>query len=262
MPERTALYRRWRPQTFAAIVGQEHVTRTLRNAIAHGHVAHAYLLAGSRGTGKTSIARLVAKAVNCARSVDGEPCDACESCVAIREGRYLDLIEIDAASNRGIDEMRDLRERIRFAPAQGPYKVYVIDEAHQLTSEAFNALLKTLEEPPAHAVFVLATTEAQKIPPTIVSRTQRFDLRRIPHRSIVRQLGEIAAAEGLAAEPAALEAIARHAQGSLRDAESILDQVAAFTEAGEEGERAVRVKDVEDLLGLSDWEQTAELFEA
>src|SRR2546425_9884699 len=189
--ERSALYRRYRPQTFSAIVGQEHVTRTLKNAIAAGQVAHAYLLAGSRGIGKTTIARLIAKAVNCTKAKDGEPCDSCENCVAIRDGTFLDLIEIDAASNRGIDEMRDLRDKVRFAPSQGQYKVYVIDEAHQLTTEAFNALLKTLEEPPPHAMFILATTEAQKIPATIVSRTQRFDLRRIPHKGVVAQLAKI-----------------------------------------------------------------------
>src|SRR5437867_7674972 len=230
VPERTALYRRYRPQTFSAIVGQDHVTRTLRNAIASGQVAHAYLLAGVRGTGKTSIARLIAKAVNCPNASDGEPCDKCETCLAIRDGRFLDLIEIDAASNRGIDEMRDLRDKVRFAPGQGQYKVYVIDEAHQLTTEAFNALLKTLEEPPPHAIFVLATTESGKIPATIVSRTQRFDLRRIPHRGMVAQLTAIAEQEGLRADPAALEAIARHAQGSRRDAEGIPAMVAACAE--------------------------------
>src|SRR5438270_9315509 len=206
VPERAALYRRYRSQTFAEVIGQEHVTRTLRNAIASGQVAHAYLLAGSRGIGKTTIARLIAKAVNCTKAKDGEPCDRCENCVAIREGRFLDLIEIDAASNRGIDEMRDLREKVRFAPSQGQYKVYVIDEAHQLTTEAFNALLKTLEEPPPHALSGPATTEAQKIPPTIVSRTQRFDLRRIAHKDVVAQLGRILEQEGLRADPAAPEA--------------------------------------------------------
>lgn len=256
MTERSALYRRYRPQTFSAIVGQEHVTRTLRNAIGAGQVAHAYLLAGSRGIGKTTIARLIAKAVNCTKAKDGEPCDRCESCVAIREGRFLDLIEIDAASNRGIDEMRDLREKVRFAPSQGQYKVYVIDEAHQLTSEAFNALLKTLEEPPPHAIFVLATTEAGKIPGTIVSRTQRFDLRRIPYKGVVAQLGAICEQEKLKADPAALDAIARHAQGSLRDAESILDMVAAFSDG------AVTLKDVDELLGISEWEETSALFDA
>ena len=256
MPEHAALYRRYRPQTFSEIVGQEHVTRTLRNAIASGQVAHAYLLAGARGIGKTSIARIIAKAVNCPKAKDGDPCDACESCVAIREGRFLDLFEIDAASNRGIDDMRDLREKVRFAPSMGQYKVYVIDEAHQLTPEAFNALLKTLEEPPPHVIFVLATTESQKIPATIVSRTQRFDLRRITHKAMVEQLTAIAKAEKVKAEPAALEAISRHAQGSLRDAESIFDQVETFTGG------AVTLADVDALLGASDWEETAALFDA
>ena len=256
VPERAALYRRYRPQTFSAIVGQEHVTRTLRNAIASGQVAHAYLLSGVRGTGKTSIARLIAKAVNCPNAKDGEPCDRCESCVAIRDGRFLDLIEIDAASNRGIDEMRDLRDKVRFAPSMGQYKVYVIDEAHQLTTEAFNALLKTLEEPPPHAMFILATTESQKIPATIVSRTQRFDLRRIPHKGVVAQLGQIVEQEKLQADPAALDAIARQAQGSLRDAESMLDMVIAFANG------PITLKEVDDLLGASDWEETAALFDA
>jgi len=256
VPERAALYRRYRSQTFAEVIGQEHVTRTLKNAIANGQVAHAYLLAGARGIGKTSIARIIAKAVNCPNAKNGDPCDACESCVAIRDGRYLDLIEIDAASNRGIDEMRDLREKVRFAPSMGQYKVYVIDEAHQLTNEAFNALLKTLEEPPPHVIFVLATTESQRIPATIVSRTQRFDLRRIPHQKMVQQLAAIAKSERWQVEPAALEAISRHAQGSLRDAESILDQVATFAEG------KVRVDDVDELLGATDWEETSALFDA
>lgn len=256
MPERAALYRRYRSQTFAEVVGQEHVTRTLKNAIANGQVAHAYLLAGPRGIGKTSIARIIAKAVNCPKTKNGDPCDACENCIGIRDGRFLDLIEIDAASNRGVDEMRDLREKVRFAPSQGQYKVYVIDEAHQLTSDAFNALLKTLEEPPPHVIFVLATTESQKIPATIVSRTQRFDLRRIPHKTMVQQLAMIAKEEKMQVEPAALEAISRHAQGSLRDAESILDQVATYAEG------KIKVQDVDDLLGATDWEETSALFDA
>ena len=194
--------------------------------------------------------------MNCTKAKDGEPCDRCENCVAIRDGSFLDLIEIDAASNRGIDEMRDLRDKVRFAPSQGQYKVYVIDEAHQLTSEAFNALLKTLEEPPPHVIFVLATTESGKIPATIVSRTQRFDLRRIPYKGVVAQLAKICEQEGLKVEPAALEAIARHAQGSLRDAESVLDMVAAFSEGG------VKLADVDELLGVSEWEETSALFDA
>ncbi|MBM4421286.1 MAG: DNA polymerase III subunit gamma/tau, partial [Chloroflexi bacterium] len=256
VPERQALYRRYRSQTFGEIVGQEHVTRTLRNAIASGQVAHAYLLTGPRGIGKTSIARIVAKALNCPKAKDGEPCDACENCVATREGRFLDLIEIDAASNRGIDEMRDLREKVRFAPSQGSYKIYVVDEAHQLTIDAFNALLKTLEEPPPHVVFILATTEAAKLPATILSRTQRFDLRRIPHKRVIEQLAAIAKAEKWKVEPAALEAIARHAQGSLRDAESLLDQLAAFAGG------SIKAAEVDELLGASDWEHTTGLFDA
>lgn len=257
MTERMALYRRWRPQRFDEVVGQQHVIRTLKNAIASGQVAHAYLLTGPRGIGKTSIARLIAKAVNCPKAADGEPCDACPACVSIRDGRFLDLIEIDAASNRGIDEMRDLREKVRFAPSEGQYKVYVVDEAHQLTSEAFNALLKTLEEPPAHVIFVLATTESQKIPATIVSRTQRFDLRRIPHKEMTAHLEKIATSEKIRFEPKALEAIARHAQGSLRDAESILDQLSSFS-----SDRSVSLTDVSDLLGTADWEEIASLFDA
>ncbi|HYY55438.1 MAG TPA: DNA polymerase III subunit gamma/tau [Candidatus Dormibacteraeota bacterium] len=256
MRERRALYLRYRSQKFAELVGQDPVARTLRNAIANGQVAHAYLLTGPRGTGKTSTARLIAKAVNCLQPKDGEPCDDCDHCLAIREGRFLDLIEIDAASNRSIDDVRDLREKVRFAPTSGRYKVYVVDEVHQLSADAFNALLKTLEEPPAHVIFVLATTEAHKVPATIVSRTQRFDLRRIPHRLVVETLREIAAREGFRTEDAALEAIARHASGSLRDAESILDQVATF------GGGAVTQREVADLLGLADAEEVAALFDA
>ncbi len=256
MPERRALYLRYRSQTFAELVGQEPVARTLRNAISRGQVAHAYLLAGPRGTGKTSTARLIAKAVNCVAQRDGEPCDECESCVAIREGRFLDLIEIDAASNRSIDDVRDLRDKVRFAPSQGRYKVYVVDEVHQLSGDAFNALLKTLEEPPAHVIFVLATTEAHKVPATIVSRTQRFELRRIPHRAVVDTLRRICERESFACDDAALEAIARHANGSLRDAESILDQVATFAEG------KVTREEVATLLGLPDWEEVSELFDA
>ena len=256
MPERRALYLRYRSQKFSELVGQDAVARTLTNAISRGQVAHAYLLTGPRGTGKTSTARLIAKAVNCLQPKAGEPCDECEHCVAIREGRFLDLIEIDAASNRSIDDVRDLRDKVRFAPSSGKYKVYVVDEVHQLSGDAFNALLKTLEEPPAHVIFVLATTEAHKVPATIISRTQRFDLRRIPHRLVVERLREICVREGFAGEDAALSAIARHASGSLRDAESILDQVAAFS-GGQ-----VTQREVADLLGLADQEEIDALFDA
>src|SRR5512136_715249 len=180
-----ALYRRWRPQTFDEVVGQEHVTQTLRNAVAAGRTAHAYLFAGPRGTGKTTMARLLVKAVNCTHpDPSARPCNACGICTAVAEGRLLDLIEIDAASNRGIEDIRELRDKIHFAPAEARYKVYVVDEAHMLTNEAFNALLKTLEEPPPHALFVLATTDPQKMPATVLSRCQRFDFRRLTLREI------------------------------------------------------------------------------
>ena len=223
-----ALYRKWRPQTFDQVVGQEHITRTLRNAIAAGRISHAYLFTGPRGTGKTTTARLLAKAVNCLDPDPAQrPCDKCTTCVAITEGRLLDLVELDAASNRGIDEIRDLRDKIRFSPGEGKYKVYIIDEVHMLTEPAFNALLKTLEEPPPHAIFVLATTDPQKVPATIVSRCQRFDFRRLTLAEITSRLQEIVADEGLTAEPDALTLIARQATGAMRDAESLLDQLAA-----------------------------------
>src|SRR3712207_5833551 len=195
--ERTVWYRKWRPQTFAEITGQEHVTRTLRNAVAAKRIAHAYLLCGPRGTGKTTTARVLAKAVNCSNPSDGEPCDRCESCVAVREGRALDLVEMDAASNRGIDDIRDLRDRVGYAASGGRYKVYLIDEVHELTQQAFDALLKTLEEPPAHVIFVLATTDAHRVPATIVSRCQRFDLTRARLADVTTRLRQIAAAEAL-----------------------------------------------------------------
>jgi DNA polymerase-3 subunit gamma/tau len=223
-----ALYRKWRPQTFDQVVGQEHITGTLRNAIAAGRISHAYLFTGPRGTGKTTTARLLAKAVNCLDPDPAQrPCDKCATCVAITEGRLLDLVELDAASNRGIDEIRDLRDKIHFSPGEGKYKVYIIDEVHMLTEPAFNALLKTLEEPPPHAIFVLATTDPQKVPATIVSRCQRFDFRRLTLAEITQRLQDIVADEGLTAEPDALTLIARQATGAMRDAESLLDQLAA-----------------------------------
>ncbi|MCS6962581.1 DNA polymerase III subunit gamma/tau [Thermoflexus sp.] len=251
-----ALYRKWRPRRFEEVVGQEHVTHTLRNALRLGRIAHAYLFAGPRGTGKTTTARLLAKAVNClAESVDERPCDRCRICQAVNEGRLIDLIEIDAASNRGIDEIRDLRERVRFSPSEARYKVYVIDEAHMLTSEAFNALLKTLEEPPPHVIFVLATTEPHRIPATILSRCQRFDFRRLSTAEIIRRLEEIVAAEGIAAEPEALTWIARQATGSLRDAITLLDQLAA-------DEEPITVERVQRTLGAGRWDLISQVVEA
>ncbi len=223
-----ALYRKWRPRTWEEVVGQEHVVQTLRNAIAAERVAHAYLFAGPRGTGKTTTARLLAKAVNCLHSdPQRRPCDQCAHCRAINQGRFMDLIEIDAASNTSVDDIRDLRDKIAFAPSQGRYKVYIIDEVHMLSTAAFNALLKTLEEPPPHAIFVLATTEIHKIPATVLSRCQRYEFRRIPVTEITAYLQRIVEGEGLEAEPQSLQWIARQATGSLRDAISLLDQLAS-----------------------------------
>lgn len=222
-----ALYRKWRPQTFADVVGQEHIVRTLRNALQTGRLHHAYLLAGPRGTGKTTTARLIAKAVNCLSPLEERPCDQCEICRAVTDGRLMDLMEIDAASNTGVDNIRDLLEKVGFRPTQARFKVYVVDEVHMLSTAAFNALLKTLEEPPEHVIFVLATTEVHKIPETILSRCQRFEFRRIPLTGLVGQLQTIAEAEGIAVEPEALDLIARAATGSMRDAISLFDQMAA-----------------------------------
>ena len=247
------LYRKWRPRSFSELAGQEHVATTLVNALSSGRVAHAYLFAGPRGTGKTTTGRLLGKALNCTDRRNGEPCNACESCQSFLAGRAMDLIELDAASNRGIDEIRSLRDKVAFAPGAGAYKVYLIDEVHMLTEAAFNALLKTLEEPPPHAVFILATTEAHKLPATIASRCQRFDFRRIPVSATVHRLRQVCAGEGISCEPAALELIARTATGSLRDANNILDQLA--TSYGKD----LTLEHVRTGLGLIGDERAGEL---
>jgi DNA polymerase-3 subunit gamma/tau len=223
-----ALYLKYRPQTFDEVVGQEPITRTLRNALRQGRLRHAYLFAGPRGTGKTTTARLLAKAVNCLAPEEERPCNACSICVAVNEGRLLDLIEIDAASNRGIDEIRELREKVGFRPNEARRKVYVLDEAHMLTGPAFNALLKTLEEPPPHVIFTLVTTDPHNIPATITSRCQRFDFRRVPTEAMVGRLAYIAEQEGLHVQPEALELIALQGTGAMRDAISLLDQLASY----------------------------------
>ncbi|HET9345215.1 MAG TPA: DNA polymerase III subunit gamma/tau [Candidatus Limnocylindrales bacterium] len=251
-----ALYRRWRAQTFAEIVGQTAVVETLRNAVRSERVAHAILFVGPRGTGKTSLARILAKALNCTNLQDGDPCDRCEACVAIREGRAFDLVEIDAASNRGIADIRDLRERINYAPTDLRRKVYILDEAHQITKDAWNALLKSLEEPPDFVTFMFASTHPQDFPPAIVSRLQRFDVRRLTVPEIEGKLQRILAAEGVDAEPAAVHLVARLAAGGMRDAESMLDQLLSAS-GGQITEAGVR-----DLLGLAEAEAVDRLVTA
>jgi DNA polymerase-3 subunit gamma/tau len=223
-----ALYLAWRPSNFADVVGQEHVVRTIRNAVRMGKLGHAYLFAGPRGTGKTTMARLLFKAANCRNSVDGAPCESCDICTTANQGRALDLIELDAASNRGIDDIRDLRDKINFAPGSARFRVYILDEAHQLTTAAWDALLKTLEEPPPHAILVLATTEAHRVPATVLSRCQRFDFHRLSALAIRQRLVEIAATEDIQVEPVVFTWIASAARGGMRDAISLLDQLRAY----------------------------------
>ena len=250
-----ALYRKWRPQGFDSLVGQEAVRTALTNALETGRIAHAYLFAGPRGTGKTSTAKILAKAVNCKHGPTPNPCNKCQNCVRINDGTSMDVFEIDAASNRGIDEIRDLREKVAFAPVNGRYKVYIIDEVHMLTTEAFNALLKTLEEPPPHVIFILATTEPHKIPATIHSRCQRFDFKRVTDSDIVKRLREVADGSGIAADDDALQLIAVQADGGMRDALSLLDQCGVMAER-------VSAETVRSVLGIVGREALRELVKA
>ena len=235
------LYRKYRPKTFAEVVGQGHVTRVLQNALKQGRVAHAYLFSGPRGTGKTTVARLLAKSVNCKEGKADEPCNKCQMCEEFSAGKAFDLVEIDAASSRGIDEIRELRDAVCLAPAHARYKVYIIDEVHMLTKEAFNALLKTLEEPPAHAIFILATTELEKVPETISSRCQHFEFKKIRVGDIIQRLEGILKREHIKYEDEALQLVALFADGGLRDAESILGQVLAGAREGSLTEEDVRL---------------------
>ncbi len=249
------LARKWRPRTFEDLIGQEHVARILKNAITQNKVAHAYIFSGPRGVGKTSTARILAKALNCVNGPTPEPCGTCHSCTAISDGSSIDVLEIDGASNTGVDNIRDLRERVIYGPSGGRYKVYIIDEVHMLSTSAFNALLKTLEEPPPHVIFVLATTEPKKIPPTVLSRCQHLPFRRIPGQKIKERLGSISGAEGIKITGAALDMIARAADGSMRDSLTILDQIASFSED-------ITADEVKDLLGITDVETLSRLSAA
>ena len=237
-------YRKWRPGTFRDLAGQEHVGNTLRQAVTQDRVSHSYLFCGTRGSGKTTTARVLAKAVNCLNPQQGDPCDECAICVSINEGRNLDIIELDAASNRGVEEIREIREKVNFQPAQSRRKVYIIDEAHMLTREASNAFLKTLEEPPGHVIFILCTTEADRLLPTILSRCQRYDFRRLPGQTIYDRLAYITDQEAIAIHPDALRMIARNAGGSMRDALNILEQLAVSSDGD------ITLRDVEESLGL------------
>lgn len=254
--EYQTLYRRWRPHSFSDFVGQSHVMVTLSNAIAGGRIAHAYLFTGPRGTGKTSAAKILAKALNCEKPNGSAPCDQCSCCTRINEGTFMDVLEIDGASNRGIDEIRDLREKVKFAPAEGKYKIYIIDEVHMLTAEAFNALLKTLEEPPKFVVFILATTEVHKIPLTILSRCQRFDFKRFNLNEIKGRLMEILNSEGVEASPRALDLIAEQSEGGMRDALSLLEQTLAHSQG------QIEESNVRAILGLIDQEVIDRLSQA
>ena len=251
----TALYRKWRPATFDEVKGQDHIVTTLKNQIKNDRIGHAYLFCGTRGTGKTSVAKIFAKAVNCANPVDGNPCGECEVCRAVAAGASMNVIEIDAASNNGVDNIREIKEEVAYPPTQGRFKVYIIDEVHMLSIGAFNALLKTLEEPPAYVIFILATTEAHKIPITILSRCQRYDFKRISIDTISSRLSELMKAEGITADERALRYVAKAADGSMRDALSLLDQCLAFY-MGQE----LKYENVLDVLGAVDTEVFSDFF--
>lgn len=254
MPQ--ALYRIWRPASWEEVVGQDHIIQTLKNAVAADKVSQAYLFAGPRGTGKTTTARLLAKAVNCLDpDLSKRPCNACENCIAVNEGRFLDLIEIDAASNTSVDDIRELRDNINFSPSQGRYKVYIIDEVHMLSTSAFNALLKTLEEPPSHVIFVLATTEIHKIPATVLSRCQRHEFRRIPVQTIIEKLKLLCAQEHIEIEDEALSLVARQATGSLRDAISLIDQLSSIG-------KVITLETAQNILGTATSQAVLDLGQA
>ncbi|HEX9136204.1 MAG TPA: DNA polymerase III subunit gamma/tau, partial [Nitrospirota bacterium] len=250
------LARKWRPQLFEEVIGQRHITQTLQNAISQKRVAHAFLFTGARGVGKTSSARILAKALNCEKGPGTNPCNQCATCQEVTRGTSMDVIEIDGASNRGIDEIRELRENVRYTPAKSRYKIYIIDEVHMLTKEAFNALLKTLEEPPPHILFIFATTEPHKIPATILSRCQRYDFKRIPFKEVIGSLKRIVGEEGIQIGPRGLLSIAQESEGSLRDAESLLDQVIAYSG------KNIRDEDIAEVLGLIDRKMLSDTIEA
>ena len=251
------LYRKYRPQNFSEIIGQEHIVQTLTNSILGKNISHAYLFSGPRGSGKTTIARIFAKAINCERPSGFEPCNKCSSCLEIMQSKSMDLIEIDAASHRGIDDVRELREGIKFAPVKSKYKIFIIDECHQLSKDAANALLKTLEEPPAHAVFLMATTEAHKMIPTIVSRCQRFDFKRLQVAEIIKKLEFISKKENVEFDQTALSLIALNSRGSFRDAESLLDECINFS--GNKG--SIKTEDIKELLGIVEVGQIADFVD-
>jgi DNA polymerase-3 subunit gamma/tau len=252
------LYRKYRPKIFSEINGQEHIIQTITNAISSDLISHAYLFTGPRGTGKTTVARILAKAINCEDRKGFEPCNKCSSCMEIIAGSAMDLIEIDAASHRGIDEIRELREGVKFAPSKLKYKVFIIDECHQLTKEASNALLKTLEEPPSHVIFILATTEIHKMLPTILSRCQRFDFRKLTAEEIIDKLEFICKQEDIKIEKSALELIALHSEGAMRDAQGFLDQALTFSGANK---KKITAEEIKDLLGLVETNLVSQFFQ-